>query len=286
MNSEAALDTGVVAGEPAAIQEPSCLSYASDDIGALRSLAIWAVEQLSGQRHIKRLYDRRAERGRPAELFWQDAIEGLELDLVLNREPRQAIPSSGPLVIVANHPFGVVDGLILCWLVSAVRSDFKIMTHNALYRVPEARPHIIPVDFSGTMEALDTNIRGRRMAKAILSEGGALIVFPSGAVASSKGFFGPAVDGPWGTFAAKLMLGTGASALPIFFAGQNSRLSQIAANLNPTLKLSLLFHEVRNKIGARIAITLRDPIAIAELRSLGDQRAVTEHLRRVTLGAG
>ena len=144
------------------------------------------------------------------------------------------------------------------------------------------RDHIIPVDFRGTRTALEVNVQGRRKARDLLAAGGALIVFPSGGVALSDGPLGPAVDLDWKTLAAGLVLGSDADVLPIFFHGQNSRLYQIAGNILQTLKLSLLFHEVVNKIGTTIDVTIGELIPNARLQAIGDRQAVIDFLKTET----
>ena len=258
-------------------------SYASDEVSKLSQRVIRLVEQLSGQRRIVRLYESYRGQQRPPEAFWQDAIRTLRLDLRFNRDPVLSIPGAGPQVIVANHPFGIVDGVILCWMVSQVRRDFKVMTHRVLHQAPEVREHIIPIDFSETREATLQNLAARRDAERILTAGGVLIVFPAGAVAMTKGPFGRAMDAEWKPFVAKMLLRTGADVLPVFFHGQNSRLSQIAANVSLTMKLALLFHEAINKMGSSITVSIRDPISNAALRQLGSRQAVMEHLRAATI---
>jgi putative hemolysin len=260
-------------------------SYASNEVGPISQRVIRLVERCTGQPIIRRMYDAYTQMGRPPELFWNDAIKALRLDVRLNRNPLASLPASGPHVVIANHPYGVVDGIILCWMVAQIRSDYKIMTHAILYQAPEVRDHIIPIDFSGTPQALGNNLRSRKEAEALLMAGGVLIVFPSGGVAKSKGFRGPAIDLDWGTFAAKVILRSGANVLPVFFNGQNSRLYQIAANLHQTLKLSLLFHEVVNKIGSCIPAYIGDIIFNEELQQIGERRAVTEYLQQVTKAA-
>jgi putative hemolysin len=259
-------------------------TYASDELGLSGQSVVRLIEWATGQPRIRRMYERYTKRGRPPELFWQDAIEALELELRLNRRPADGIPADGPLMVVANHPFGVVDGIILCCLVAQVRPDYQIMTHRVLHQAPEVRPRILPVDFSGTDAATRNNLRSRRLARERLDDGGALLVFPGGGVAAAPKTFGRAVDRPWGTLAAKLALATGAAVLPVFFHGQNSRWFQAASHIHQTLRYALLFHEVRNKIGRRIDVTIGDAIAPARLRALGDRNAVTAFLRQATHG--
>jgi putative hemolysin len=261
-------------------------SYASEEVGALSRAVIRIIERLTGQPRIRRLYAEYRVRHRPVELFWDDVLDALRLTLRMNRAPSEAIPAHGPLVVIANHPFGVVDGIILSALVARRRPDFRIMTHRVLYQAPEVRDHIIPVDFRDTRAALEANVQGRRQARDLLAAGGALIVFPSGGVALSDGPLGRAVDLDWKTLTAGLVLGSDADVLPVFFHGQNSRLYQIAGNILQTLKLSLLFHEVVNKIGTTIDITLGEPIANARLQAIGDRQAVIDFLKAETYALG
>jgi putative hemolysin len=261
-------------------------TYASDEVGPLSRAVIRVIETCTGQPKIKRLYELYARRGRPPELFWDDAVEALQLNIRSNRSPTECIPKTGPVVVIANHPFGVVDGVILCWMVARVRKDYKIMTHRVLHQALEVKDHIIPVDFSGTRAALESNVASRKEARDLLAAGGVLIVFPSGGVALSEGMRGAAVDLEWKTLTAGLVLNSGADVLPIFFCGQNSRLYQIAGNIKQTLKLSLLFHEVSNKIGKTIEIKVGDLIPNERIQEIGDRQAVIDFLRETTHGLG
>ena len=104
----------------------------------------------------------------------------------------------GPVVFVANHPYGVLDGIVVAWLVSKVRPDFVVLTHIVLTRAPEAAAFILPIDFSGAEEAERTNLASRAAARAHLAKGGAVVVFPAGAISTTPDKLGlkPAVDRP------------------------------------------------------------------------------------------
>jgi putative hemolysin len=278
--------TGILA-DSGAMEEvllPPRFTYASDELSRPGQSVVRLIEWATGQPRIRRMYEDYTKRGRPPELFWHDAIAALQLDLRLNRRPVDVIPARGPLMVVANHPFGVVDGIILCWLVAQGRPDYQIMTHRVLHQAPEVRPRILPVDFSGTEAATMNNLRSRRRARELLDDDGALLVFPGGGVAAAPKTFGRAVDRPWGTLAAKLAVATSAPVLPVFFHGQNSRWFQAASNIHQTLRYALLFHEVHNKIGRRIDVTIGDVIAPERVRALGDRNAVTDFLRQATHG--
>ena len=156
-------------------------------------------------------------------------------------------PRSGPVVFVANHPYGVLDGIVMAWLVSKVRPDFLILTHIVLTRAPEAAGFILPVDFSGAEGAEKTNLASRAAARAHLAKGGAVVVFPAGGISTAPDKLGrkPAVDGRWQPFVSQLIHRSKATVVPIWFGGQNSRLFQIASHVSQTIRLSLIFHEVK-----------------------------------------
>ncbi len=264
------------------ILPPPTFSYASDEVSRISQKIIRGVEKVTGQPRIRRMYEAYTRLGRPPELFWEDAIAALKLQVEIVRGSIQALAPAGPQIVIANHPYGVIDGIIICHLVSQVRTDYKVMTHSILYQAPEVRRHIIPIDFSGSEEALAHNLRSRREAHRILAEGGVVIVFPAGGVATARTLAGPALDKPWGTFTAQLALRSSADVLPVHFSGQNSRLYQLASQINLTFKLSLLFHEVRNKIGRRFPVAIGQPVPNSLIQAIGDLRAITDYLHAAT----
>ena len=181
-----------------------------------------------------------------------------------------AVPKTGPVVFVANHPYGVLDGIVMSWLVSKARPDFLVLTHIVLTRAPEAASSILPIDFSGAEGAEQTNLASRAAARAHLAKGGAIVVFPAGAISTAPDKFGlkPAVDGRWQPFVSQLIQRSQATVVPIWFGGQNSRLFQIASHVSLTLRLSLIFHEVKTRIGTALPVAIGAPIPFASLASL------------------
>jgi putative hemolysin len=169
----------------------------------------------------------------------------------------------------------------MCWLIEKVRSDFLVLTHSALLRAPEARPYLLPVDFTGTKEAFETNLQTRDRARKHLAEGGCIVVFPAGAVSTAPDKLGrkPATDWPWQPFTAQLIQRSKATVVPIFFSGQNSRLFQIASHISATLRLSLIFKEVHDRIGTELPLVIGEQISASEISEISDRAALTVMLR-------
>jgi putative hemolysin len=261
-------------------------SYAAPDDPRLKRLIIRAVETMTGQPYLKSLYDEHRKNPVPGESFWSAAMRNLELKIDYNRDALEKLPTSGPLVIVANHPFGVLDGLIISYLTSLVRNDFLVLTNSVLYQADEIRDHLLPIDFAETKEALDTNLKSRAAAKTHLLRGGVLVVFPAGGASTApKPWSKRAVDAEWKNFAARLIASAKAPVVPVYFAGQNSRLFQIASHISMTLRLSLFFKEVYDKIGSELRVRIGEILPYSDLSHL-DRTKLMEHLRERTYALG
>lgn len=259
----------------------SAFTYAAPEDAAWRRAAIHLIEQATGKPRLWRLYADYCS-GPAAGDFFAEALERLSISLAVERADLQRIPREGPLVVVANHPFGVVDGLVLGHLLSRVRPDFRIVVNSVLYRLPELRPFLLPVDFAGTREAQAVNLATRRQALADLAAGRAIAIFPGGTVSTATTALGRAVDPAWKPFVGRLVQEGRATVLPVFFEGQNSRVFQWASRLSMTLRLALLFHEVVNKMGGEVSLRIGAPLTHHQLARFADRRALADHLRQLT----
>ncbi|MBX9760728.1 MAG: lysophospholipid acyltransferase family protein [Beijerinckiaceae bacterium] len=243
----------------AGAQSPFSYADASDPLW--KRLAIGAVERATGARRIEALYRAHQAQGwrdGESKSFFAAAISALSLKLAYDEAQLARAPRDGPLVVVANHPFGVLDGIVMCALMERVRPDFLVLTNAVLMRAPEMRERMLPVDFAATREAQRINVESRARALDHVAGGGCVVIFPAGAVSTSPDRLGarPAVDGQWSPFAARLVRHGGASVLPVYFPGQNSRLFQIASHIHPNLRLGLFFHEVRRRIGTPFPVAI------------------------------
>ncbi|MEM1351862.1 MAG: lysophospholipid acyltransferase family protein, partial [Pseudomonadota bacterium] len=166
---------------------------------------------------------------------------GLSLEAV--RGSLENVPKTGPLVVIANHPYGILDGLTLGHILEQTRGDFRILANSVFRKAEEINRVVLPISFDDTKEALALNIQTRKTALQYLADGGAIGVFPGGTVSTSAKPFSKPMDPGWRSFTARMIAKSGAAVLPIYFDGHNGRLFQIASHMHYTLRMGLLIKE-------------------------------------------
>lgn len=274
----------VVAPPEPAPYDKRKLSYAGTFESPWKRGTIRTMEWATGKLTLLRMV-RRFERIGPAEgqAFWAQALSIMGITLETPDAEIARIPREGPVVIVANHPHGLVDGMVLAELVGRVRRDYRILTRSLLTGVREVERFMIPVPFPHAEDAKAQGLEMRRRAMAHLSDGGVVALFPSGVVAASERWFGPALEAPWSPFTANLIQRSGATVVPIRFPGQNSRAYQIANRLSATLRQGLLLHEVVHACRRPQAPVIGEPITPEEIAAFdGSGRDLVTWLRRRT----
>ncbi len=189
------------------------------------------------------------------------------------------IPVAGPLVVVSNHPFGVVEGLVLAKLLLAVRPDVKILANQLLSAIPEMRPLLIGIDAFGGSGAKARNMAGLRAAFAWLKKGGAIVAFPAGEVSSLALKKRMVADPPWRRGVAGLVRKAGAAALPVFFGGRNGALFQAAGLVHPRLRTLLIPRENLGQCGHRLRLAIGAVITPEKLAGLGGDEEASAYLR-------
>ncbi|WP_034632151.1 GNAT family N-acyltransferase [Maridesulfovibrio bastinii] len=211
--------------------------------------------------------------------FIGKALKLLGVSAALPQEELDRIPESGPSVVVANHPFGVIEGLVLIRLLKAVRPDVKIMANFMLGLIPEMGEHLIWVDPFGGNGSVAGNISGLKEAVKWVKGGGMLAVFPAGEVASLKIRDRKVEDPAWSPTVGGIIRKTGASAVPVYFSGRNSVLFQMMGLVHPGLRTVLLPRENLKKKNSELKFAVGTEIKSSQLEKFKSNREIIEYLR-------
>jgi len=273
------------------------LSYARPSDPRLKRWFIRSVEGLSGRDRYAAIYDLWRSNIAPTgdRIFGQMlALTGIGVRASGQWPP--ALPPDTPLVIVANHPFGIGDGIAILSLAEQLGRPFRVMIAAELLKIKEMEPYSLPVDFSGTKAALKNNLEIRHEAVRLLKSGATIVIFPAGGVATAPKGFGMAEDLPWKIFPAKLIQEAKASVVPMHFSGQNGRLfhivsgpmnmmeregrlAQMVGRVSLTLRLSLLVREFARLSGKTMDVRIGRTLAWDELEPLRDRKALLDRLK-------
>jgi putative hemolysin len=244
---------------------------------------IRTMENLTGRiRLIKRArgYEHEIADGRD---FWQVMVDryGLTLDVIGGS--LSDIPREGPLILIANHPYGILDGLMMGHILSQTRGDFRILAHQVFRKAEDLNRIILPIDFDETKEAVKLNLQTRKTALSYLDQGGAIGIFPGGTVSTAARPFAQPVDPGWRGFTARMVAKSDATVVPVFFDGHTSRLFQIASHLHYTLRMGLMIKEFGKRVDTSVRVVVGPPIGRDALEArASDSKSLMEFLRHKT----
>jgi 1-acyl-sn-glycerol-3-phosphate acyltransferase len=189
-----------------------------------------------------------------------------------------AVPAGTPLVMVANHPFGIGDGIAILALAEQLGRPYRILINSDFLKVPEIRHLALPIDFSETRDAIKTNVESRSAARRLLREGVTIVVFPAGGVATADGLAGKAEELPWKTFTARMIQQAEAAVLPVYFEGQNGPLFHLASRYSLTVRLALMVSELRKFVEATVPVHVGAVVPFPDLVHRHDRQALTLEL--------
>ena len=209
-------------------------------------------------------------------------LEALNVRTLVDDSDLARVPKDGPVLVVANHPFGMIEGMVAGAVLPAIRPDMKIMTNFLLSGFEESRQSIIPVDPFGGSDATRGNLRGMKECISWLKNGNMLVVFPAGEVAHLNLKERGIVDPEWSPTIARIARITGAPVLPVYFKGVNSAMFQFLSLLHPRLRTALLLHEFFNKQDSQIEMRIGNVIPAKKLQTYQDDVALIRYLRHRT----
>lgn len=259
------------------------ISYAHSAATRAGRAVIRVMENATGRLGLIRRaqgYDQEVAQGRD---FWQVMADRYGLTLEVSGQGLHAIPRQGPLIVVANHPFGILDGLMLGHLLAQTRGDFRILAHRVFRKAEDLDRVILPISFDETKAAVQQNLDTRKEALRYLAQGGAIGIFPGGTVSTSARPWAAPMDPGWRGFTARMIAKSGASVVPIYFEGHNSRLFQLASHCHPTLRMGLLIRQFARRVDRPVRVVIGAPIPQAALQArAADAKAMMDFLRKAT----
>ncbi len=256
------------------------LTYSNPSQPLLKRWIIRAIETLSGRARYADLYDIWRNEIVPAGEQVFTRMLGL-VDVGLDTHepwPSEPLPD-GPLMMIANHPFGIGDGIALLSLAERLGRPFRVLINDELLKIPEIEPYSLPVCFDETREAMRRNMETRRKALDLIRQGVVIVVFPAGGVATAPRGFGRARDLPWKLFPARLIQMAEASVIPVHFEGQNGPLFHLASRFSLTLRTSLLIREFASLSGRTVTVRVGRTIPWRELSAISDRYALLRVLQ-------
>lgn len=255
------------------------LSYATASTPPVRRWLIRAIENLSGRRRLLKIYHRWRSASAGGQRMWSDALNmiGTRLEINAPEDWQDRLPE-GPLVIIANHPFGIADGIAILAIAERIGRPYRSLLNADFMRLPEIQALGLPIDFRETKEALATNLKTRAEARRLLKDGVTLVIFPAGGVATAETPFGKAEELPWKLFTVRLIQQSGATILPVYFEGQNSGLFHLVSRYSLSLRLSLLVLEFRHYIGGTIRAAIGSPVRWSEIAASADGGSIIDEL--------
>jgi putative hemolysin len=233
------------------------------------------IESICGLRASNRIYARAWKM--PKEIpFCDRVLQSVGVRTHFTEEELFRVPKEGAVVVVANHPFGGVEGVILLSLLRRVRPDVKAMANYLLSEIAEMRDDFIFVDPFASKTATQANLRPIKDSLKWLKDGHLLIVFPSGEVSSFDRRTWRVRDPAWSASIAALVRKTGATVVPMFFPGRNNIFFNVAGIIHPLFRTSLLPRQIANKKGKNVTVRIGTPLTTKALEpfSLDDDQLI------------
>jgi putative hemolysin len=241
------------------------------------------LRPLAGLDRLAAVYDR-LRASRSSASIAEGLLELLAIGIKADDRDLARIPAMGPALVVANHPFGLLEGAVLSVLLKRIRPDVRFLGNQILSRIPELRDLLIAVDPIRGIKAAHSNHKGLRSAIEFLCQGGLLVVFPAGEVSHFRAREGRVTDPAWNASTARLVelasrRGARVRTIPVYIAGSNSFMFQAAGLIHPRIRTALLARELLNKKQARVHVRIGAPVESHKLLSIRGNRERIEYLR-------
>ncbi|MBD1152265.1 1-acyl-sn-glycerol-3-phosphate acyltransferase [Pelagibacterales bacterium SAG-MED22] len=238
------------------------------------------LEKISKIDEIKSLYKINYKELKQSNNFWKKTLDILKINYIA--ENVDNIPKAGSSIIVANHPFGLLDGLIICSIICDIRKDYKILINDEVSQIDQIREYLLPIKFSTLTEDIKKNIISKKKAIEHVNSNGILITFPSGEVATSSLIFNEANERRWKPLIGSIINKTNAAIIPVRFFGKNSLFFQTIGFVNNNLRRILFIRELLNKKNQTFKLSIGKKISSLNEERLNN-RQIVDKLRSIVL---
>ena len=236
------------------------------------------LEKITGLHRLDQMYQQLPQADDDIQ-FLQITLELFKINWHTLENELNNIPTKGPAIVVANHPFGALEGILLAYVLRRYRNDVKIMANYFLKRIPEISDVFIGVDPFGSKSSTSKNLKPMRQATQWLKQGGLLVIFPAGEVSHRKWLQSEIIDPQWSDTVTRLIDITQATVTPVYIHGQNSNLFQWLGLIHPRLRTLMLIRELLNKQGSAITIRIGKTISYSKLKSFDSESELLHYLR-------
>ena len=238
------------------------------------------LEKISKIDEIKSLYKVNYKELKQSNNFWKKTLDILKINYIA--ENVDNIPKAGSSIIVANHPFGLLDGLIICSIICDIRKDYKILINDEVSQIDQIREYLLPIKFSKLTEDIKKNIISKKKAIEHVNSNGILITFPSGEVATSSLIFNEANERRWKPLIGSIINKTNAAIIPVRFFGKNSLFFQTIGFVNNNLRRILFIRELLNKKNQTFKLSIGKKISSLQNQRLNN-RQIVDKLRSIVV---
>jgi putative hemolysin len=243
----------------------------------------WFVNSIKYFLGIERLNQIYKENSSHSGLDFVDhAINKLKIKYSLSEESDKIIPREGPFIIIANHPLGGIEGLLLLKIICKIRPDFKLQGNFLVQYIEEIKDFILPVNPFENFKSVHSSYKGIKGAYKHLKEGNSLGIFPAGEVSSYHLKDFKITDGQWQKSSIRFILTAGVPVIPVYFHGFNSTMFYLLGKIHPLLRTAKLPSEILNKSNQTITIEIRKPIQVKTLNSFTGITSLSYYLRAKT----
>ena len=259
------------------------ISYAHSAQSSLGRTIIRCLENATGRSALLSRSPNLRTNMHSIQNLWHSIMEGYGVTVDIMQGELGDIPVDQPFIVVANHPYGILDGLVMGSVLAQSGANFKIIANDIFNKAREISDKILPISFKNTREAISLNLRTRKNAITHLSHGGAIGIFPGGTVSTSSKLFSQPADPAWRSFTAKMIFKSNALVVPIFFDGNTSRIFQLASHLHPNIRAGLLLREFKLRLDKPVRIVIGKPIPRCRMDLFkNDSRKIMDFLRLET----